>query len=203
MKKLFSLLFFVLALSACSSDSLENSDNENKNNQNITLSDIKGKWVVTSQILKGIRLVLNDQSSCVWSDKFNNTFAGPYYFLVNVNDNVLKDQCALIGSDVNNKIHISEIKVQKNTSGNTDLYIRCDLMPLLPNLDWQYFSEKVNREAWYFWEGNWFYYTFEVTNYTDNYMQLKLRESSIRFVDYEQNYPLRINTGTTIILQRE
>lgn len=202
MKKLFSLLIFALALSACSSDSLESSKNENKNSQNIAISDIKGEWVVTSENLKGIRLVLNDNSSCIWSDKFNNTFSGPYYFLENVNDDVLKAQCALIASEMNNKIHISEIKVQGHTSGNVDLYIRCDLMPLLPNLNWQNFSEKVNEEAWYFWEGNWFYYTFEVTNYTDSYMQLRLRESSIRFVDYEQNYPLRINTGTTIILQR-
>ena len=203
MKKLFSILIVVIAIVSCSSDPSENSQDESKNSQNITTSDIKGKWKVISDNLKGVRLILDDNSPCVWSDKFSNTFSGPYYFIENVSDDVLKNQCALIGSDVNDKIHISVIKVQGHTSGNADLYIRCDLMPLLPNLDWQYFSEKVNREAWYFWEGNWFYYTFEVTNYTDNYMHLKLRESSIRFDDYEQNYPLRIDAGTVIMLQRE
>lgn len=205
MKKYFFATLTVvtmMALVGCSSDDDEIIE---KNSQNVTLEDIKGTWRVTDASLSniiGVELVLDDLAKCVWSDKFDNAFAGPYYFLENVTDEVLKEQCALIGSEINNKIHIMEIKVIGHLSGNADLYLNCDLMPLLPSISWQYFDEKVNRSAWYFWEDNWFKYTFEITEYTDSRMKLKLSSSLIRFDDYEHDYPLRIPTGTTLTMQR-
>lgn len=202
MKRIWFALLLVVSFVGCSSD---DSESENKDSRMATLSDIKGIWQITDAIpanVVGVRMVLNDNASCVWSDKFDNTFSGPYYFLENINDDVLKAQCALIGSETNNKIHISEIKVIGKTSGNTDLYIMCDLMPLLPAINWQYFDEKVNTSAWYFWESNWFKYTFEIIEYTDNSMRLKLLESLVRFEDYENDYPLRFSVGMVFTLKR-
>lgn len=202
MKRIWFALLLIVSFVGCSSD---DSESNNKDSRTVTLSDIKGTWQITDASpsnVVGVRLVLNDNTSCVWSDKFGNTFSGPYYFLENVNDDVLKAQCALVGSETNSKIHISEAKVIGKASGNTDLYIMCDLMPLLPAVNWQYFDEKVNRSAWYFWESNWFKYTFEITEYTENSMRLKLSESLVRFEDYESDYPLRLSVGTVFTLKR-
>lgn len=140
MKRILFTLLVALLFVGCSSD---NDETNTVNSHTVTLSDVKGTWVVVSampQSVVGIRLVLNDKTNCIWSDKFDNTFSGPYYFLENIDDAVLKEQCALIASDVNDKIHINDIKVLGQNVGNAHLYIMCDLMPLLPSVKWQYLS---------------------------------------------------------------
>lgn len=203
MKRIWFALLVALLFVGCSSD---NDETNTVNSHTVTLSDVKGTWVVVSampQSVVGIRLVLNDKTNCVWSDKFDNTFSGPYYFLENIDDAVLKEQCALIASDVNDKIHINDIKVLWQNVGNAHLYIMCDLMPLLPSVNWQYFNERVDRTAWYFWENNWFKFTFEIVDYSENSMQLKLLDSDIRYDDYESSYPLRLSNGSVLTLQRQ
>ena len=81
MKRIWFALLVALLFVGCSSD---NDETNTVNSHTVTLSDVKGTWVVVSampQSVVGIRLVLNDKTNCVWSDKFDNTFSGPYYFL--------------------------------------------------------------------------------------------------------------------------
>lgn len=54
-----------------------------------------------------------------------------------------------------------------------------------------------------FWESNWFKFTFEIVDYSENSMQLKLLDSDIRFEDYESSYPLRLSNGSVLTLQRQ
>lgn len=202
MKKILLMFTCLLTLFSCSKNDGE--EFIEKNSKNVELTDIKGEWVfVNSKDLNGAKLILNDNYSCTWSDKFNNDFVGPYYMLENINDNVLKEQCNLISSDVNNKIHINEIKIKHNgLNGNCHLWMECDLKPFLPNKNWVYFDERVDRETWYFWEDNYWVYEFQITNYNTNEMKLELFESYVRFDSYTEKYPLRMCKGNTVILQR-
>lgn len=81
MKRIWFALLVALLFVGCSSD---NNETNTVNSHTVTLSDVKGTWVVVSampQSVVGIRLVLNDKTSCVWSDKFDNTFSGLTTFL--------------------------------------------------------------------------------------------------------------------------
>lgn len=80
--------------------------------------------------------------------------------------------------------------------------MECDLKPFLPCKNWVYFDERVDREAWYFWEDNDWVYEFQITNYNTNEMKLELFESYVRFDSYTEKYPLRMRKGNTVILQR-
>lgn len=111
-------IFFLISalLTGCSSS---NDDNEEqvKNNLTIDISDIKGTWYVTkstSQNWDGIVLVLNDRQSCSWTHR-DGEYVGPYYFLENVNDKTLKEQCGLLGIEPTsaNRIHIGKINISK------------------------------------------------------------------------------------------
>ena len=111
-------IFFLISalLTGCSSS---NDDNEEqvKNNLTIDISDIKGTWFVTkstSQNWDGIVLVLNDRQSCSWTHR-DGEYVGPYYFLENVNDKTLKEQCGLLNIEPTsaNRIHIGKINISK------------------------------------------------------------------------------------------
>lgn len=202
MNKILLMLSCLLTLFSCS----KNEDEEfiTKDSKNVELIDLKGEWCfLNSNNLNGVKLVLDDTYSCTWSDKFDNEFVGPYYMLEDIDDNVLKEQCNLISSDVNDRIHISKIKIKHNgLNGNCHLWMECDLKPFLPCKNWVYFKERVDREAWYFWEDNYWVYEFQITNYSINEMKLELFESYVRFGDYTKKYPLRMDKGSTVTLQR-
>lgn len=208
-------LFFLLStlLSGCSSSN--DDEQQEKNNLNVELSDIKGTWYVTkstSQNWSGIVLVLDDKRSCSWTQK-DGDYVGPYYFLENVNDQTLKEQCGLLDIDAQSatRIHVGKIKISRFVSEESnyqDVYrsqlnITCDLRPYLPTRSSQVFIDnKVDHEAWYFWADSDFSYNFEITKYTKNAMTLKLVESDFRFADYEEKYPLRTPVGTELTLER-
>jgi len=204
MKRIMLLLlpFFVLG---CSSDNEE--VQKDKDVSTVELSDIKGAWTITNSsnaALKSIILTLNDNMSCVWEDKGGNTYAGPYWMLENVNDEMLTEQCRLMAVDNANRIHINTVKVIGHTeSTNKELYLKCDLLPFMPAKNWSDFSEKVNSEIWNFWIDSTFDYTFDISEYTQTTMTLRLTDSSIRYDSYESRYPLRISNGTTLTLQRQ
>ena len=209
-------IFFLISalLTGCSSS---NDDNEEqvKNNLTIDISDIKGTWYVTkstSQNWDGIVLVLNDRQSCSWTHR-DGEYVGPYYFLENVNDKTLKEQCGLLGIEPTsaNRIHIGKINISEFATEESNyqevyrsqLNITCDLRPYLPSKNSQVFIDnKVDHDAWYFWVDSDFSYKFEITAYTNNSMKLKLVESDFRFADYEEKYPLRTSVGTELTLER-
>ena len=186
-----------------------NSDDEPsiKDSQTVEISDIKGVWMISSpDNLNNAKLVLQDFSTVSWSDKFGNTYVGPHYSFENVNDSTLKAQGSLVGSNRFNWIHIQDIYCTlRSVGGNKHLKITCDLKPMLPDIDWCQNVDNwntVNRHSWYFWEDNWFSYRFEVIEYSERQMKLKLLESSIRFCDYRDDYPLRLNNGVVINLRK-
>ena len=77
------------------------------NSKNVELTDIKGEWVfVNSKDLNGAKLILNDNYSCTWSDKFNNDFVGPYYMLENINDNLYYVPVTKYVNDDREKVNI-------------------------------------------------------------------------------------------------
>lgn len=204
MKK--AILYAIIALIMCGCSSDNEDTPKSKDVSTVELSDIKGTWTVESSSntnLNGIKLVLNDNQTCVWEDRYGETYSGPYWMLENVNDNTLTEQCNLMAIDKANRIHINAIKVIGHTeSTNKELYLKCDLLPFMPSKTWSNFSEKVDSETWYFWMDSTFDYTFDITEYSDARMALTLKDSSIRFVDYKSYYPLRITNGTTLTLQR-
>lgn len=201
MKKCFILLLPILLFSCSSS----NDNILDKNSQNVELSDLNGTWTATNSSpknLNGIQLILKATDTCVWDDKFGNTFSGPYYFISNISDEILKNQCDLIASSTNDKIHIGSIKINKYQSGNSELYLECDLLPFLPDKNWAYFSERVNSSAWSFWIENNFKYTFTIVEYTNTKMVLKLKSSDVRFTDYKKDYPLPMDVGENIVFRK-
>lgn len=207
-------LLIIFASAGCSSDGNDDDESESKNNLTVELSDIKGTWSAVSSTdtdYNGIKLILDDKNQCTWTDKNNNGFVGPYYFLENVNDSVLKHQCSLIACDENTRIHIGDIKISKYAtaeSNNKDVYkselkITCDLDPFLPEKDWQDFDKEVDEKAWYFWQGNDFSYTFLIKSYTSSRMELELTGSSIRFDSYTKDYPMRISKGDIFVFVKQ
>ena len=214
--KRIQLLLICLLLAILVGCSQSNDDKEQvKNNLNVELSYIKGTWYVTkstSQNWNGVVLVLNDRQSCSWSQR-DGEYKGPYYFLENVKDETLKEQCRLLNVDAQSatRIHIGKINISKFASEEsnykevyrTQLNITCDLRTYLPSKNSQAFiGNKVDHEAWYFWADSDFSYKFEITAYTKNVMKLKLTESKVRFVDHEEKYPLRTPVGTELTLER-
>lgn len=208
-------LFLLLSIVLVGCSSSNDDEVPVKNNLTVELSDIKGTWYVTkstSQNWNGIVLVLSDRQSCSWTQR-EGDYVGPYYFLENVNDQTLKEQCGLLDIDAQSatRIHIGKIKISKFVSEESnyqDVYrsqlnITCDLRPYLPTRNSQAFIDnKVDHEAWYFWADSDFSYNFEITKYTKNVMTLKLVESDFRFDNYEERYPLRTPIGTEITLER-
>lgn len=209
----FILLFvFSAIMVACSSS---NDDDDNiKNNLTVELSDIKGTWYVTkatTSTWNDVVLVLNDSKDCGWVQR-DGDYVGPYYFLENVNDNTLKEQCALLDcpEDKANKIHIKNIRISRFATEESDykdtyksvLNVTCDLRTYLPSKNSDAFMYNVNQDAWWFWIDGEFSYSFEITEYTPNTMKLKLDDSDFLFVDYESKYPLRTVNGTELTLER-
>jgi len=198
MKK-YCALFILIILCGCSSQN----DNvvTNKDINSFSVSDLSGAWQVVDsnpKDLNGMQLIINPNSNCVWSDKSGNTFSGPYYFFSNIKDSILKSQCKLVSSDTYDKIHINTIKINRYENSAPELYFMCDLLTLLPDKNWEYFSDKVNSTAWYFWIDNYFSYVFTISEYTSNKLVLKLKNSDVRFTDYKKDYPLAISDGQNI-----
>lgn len=214
MKKISILLLLAVLFASCSSDDEDSQDI--KNNLTVELSDIKGEWTVTAATdgkATGIRLVLKDDmynsDGCSWTDKRGNFYVGPLFKFYNVNDDILKRQASLLASEVNDEIHIGSANVRKyvtEESNYTEVYrselvIVCDLKTLLPSLNWEYFSEKVDRETWYFWEYATFTYTFNIEEYTESRMKLRLTSSNTRYKS--DRFPLRLKDNTELTLQRQ
>lgn len=204
--KIYFIVFasILLSFSCCTTSDNENED-ESTNNKSVELSDLYGTWTASNSgaNINGMQLILDPSTICTWSDKFRNSYVGPYYFLSNVNDSTLKSQCKLIASDVNDKIHIKTIKIIKYQTGNTELYVVCDLLPFLPDIKWDHFSEKVDITAWYFWESNHFDYTFDIVEYTDVKMILRLKSSDVECTDFKKDYPLPMEVGENIVLSKK
>ena len=213
MKKV--LFFFLLAILMISCSSSEDEKEVFKNNLTVELSDIKGTWYVTKSTdaqWNRIALVLDDHKSCAWSQR-DGEYVGPYYFLENVSDQALKEQCALLCIDEKdaNRIHIGKIHISKFASEESNyketyksqLEITCDLLNYLPSQNSvAYIENKVDHGAWWFWIDSDFSYSFEITKYSPNQMTLRLVDSSYRFADHESRYPLRTYKGTELTLER-
>lgn len=211
MKKILFLMLLSMVLFSCSSS---NDDEKTaKNNLTVELSDIKGTWYVTQSTAanwKGIVMVLNDRQDCGWIQR-DGDYVGPYYFLENVNDNTLKEQCGLLGANDANKIHIRKIHISKYASEESnykDVYksvlnINCDLRTYLPSKNSEiYIDNKIDHEAWSFWVDAEFSYSFEIIKYTSAQMVLKVVDSDFLYSDYESKYPMRIQNGTELTLER-
>lgn len=212
--KNFILLFVFSAIMVACSSSNDDNDNKGKNNLTVELSDIKGTWYVTkstSSNWNGVILVLNDNKDCGWVQR-DGDYVGPYYFLENVNDNTLKEQCALLDcpEDRANKIHIKSVRISKfatEESNYKDTYksvlnMTCDLRTYLPSKNSEAFMNNVDHDAWWFWIDGEFSYSFEITEYTPSKMKLKLDASDFLFVDHESKYPLRTVKDTELTLER-
>lgn len=204
MKKFLILFIAVFALCSCSKDTDETVIV--KTSENVTTEDIMGDWIITyPSSLNGAKFVLHNMETCTWSNKFGYCFSGPYYFIENINDDVLKQQGLLLDLQNLNKIHIETIKV-RNASGDSNnkrLLLICDLKTFLPHPDYlKKHLENIDRDTYYFWEDNDFDYSFEIINYNDNYMELKLTGYCVRFGSYINNYPLRLENNTIIKLSR-
>lgn len=206
MNKITTLLFSVLLL--CQGCSSSNSDNapKAKNEYNIETADLYGAWLVseaTQNNLQGVKLVLDPQETCSWSDTKGNDYVGPYYFLENVKDERLRSIGAKLAADNLSRIHIGNAKVCGFTTQRVaTLLLVCDLYPFLPSRNWSDFNEKVDYEEWGFWGFNTFRYEFDITKYSKNRLELLLTSSDIRYCDYPEKYPLRISDGTKLVLIR-
>ena len=203
---------FGLSLMSCGSDSEDENSNV-KDAAEVELSDIKGKWRITDATetnVKNAELVLNDNGTCTWHDRYGD-YAGPEYFLANLNDSTLKAQCSLLYSEHKDRIHINTAKVSKQLGESSDykdiaksqLLLTCDLRTELVDKNWADFDKYVNSEAWYFWLDSDFSYTFDIVSFSEQRMVLRLSKSSVRYDSYIKDYPLRLKDGTTLTLTKE
>lgn len=207
MKKVLNALFAIIILfSSCSSGD-NNEEPTAKDEYNVELSDLYGTWVVSEssqENLRGIKLVLKRLETCTWTDQKGNDFVGPYYFLENVNDEILRGIGNKLSADKLDRIHLGQVKVINYiTEQVSTLLLDCDLYPFLPNRNWSDFTEKVDYEEWRFWGFNTFRYEFDITKYSERRLELLLTTSDIRYCDYPERYPLRIPNNTKIVLKRE
>lgn len=204
----FGFWAFVLIIffSNCVSHSKDEPENT-KNIDNVELSDIKGCWEIRESSdpnVKGINLLLDDRQSCTWTDQYGNPYVGPYYFFENMEDQQLQDIGEKLYIQDLNKIHISQIKIihYLDASHNPSIDITCDLLPFLACRNWVGFIDNIDYNEWSFWAFNDFKYQFDIVSYSTNDMELKLRESSVRFCEYENRYPLRLKKGCVLKLSK-
>ena len=205
MKRVFSLFLALtmITLFSCTSDN----EPSVKNSETVEVSDIQGEWVISSpDILNNSNLVLKNYHSLLWTNRRGESYAGPYYAFTNVNDGTLKAQGSLLGVDNLDWIRIQDIRFPlRSVGGNKHLIITCALNHVLPDIDWCEKVDKwttVNRDSWYFWSDSWFSYRFEVIEYNERQMKLKLLGSSVSSHTHENDYPLRMENGVVINLQR-
>ncbi len=201
MRKLIFIFVAIFALCSCSKD-----DGEIliKSIENVTTEDLYGDWSITYPIsLSGAKFEFHKFERCTWSDKFGNFFEGPYNFIENLNDDVLKQQGLLLGIDNLNKIHINTFKVRSFNDNHKELLLICDLQTFLAHPDYAKHNwNEIDRNTYYFWDDNYFDYQFEIINYNDTYMELKLLAHSVRFGSYIEKYPLMLEKNTILKLQR-